>query len=260
MLPVVGRLPAVASPGRQRVVLLLAGLMGLLAAGCGTSAYEALLTQRLTDAKRLAPFTQLHPLTLVPDTRMRIRIPKLFSASYKIDSPHQQDGGKISPQRVQPPFLFMPGFQLCYEQFEMDAAATRLPFYCYLYALPANQGANLIAQIPIVLKQQFPDLAPAWEDTTVESEGGGNLAWKRLRVEGEQVFDARLQGKQNEFIKVPGVFELWLHETPDYIVMVGWRIPSSLQDKVHLLDLAPFTAGTLVIEPAPAEAPAQPAG
>lgn len=249
-------------PGASVRLALLAVLAALFTAGCGTGAYEQLMAQRLADVQRLAPFTELSPAVNLPGTRVKIRLPKRLTAAYKTDSPHPQDGPQIAPQRVQPPFLLMPGFQLCYEAFDRDQTQAKMPYYCYLYALPPNLGANLIAQVPILLKQQFPGQAPdpAWQDTTVVSESGASLAWKRIRVEGNQLFDVTpLNQPQGGFVPLPGIFELWLHEAPDYIVMVGWRIPSALEPNVQLLNLAPVTAATLTIDPAPAEAPAQPA-
>jgi hypothetical protein len=124
--------------------------------------------------------------------------------------------------------------------------------------MPVKPGLTLAAPIAAKLKQEFPGAAAAWEPAVVQSPAGAEVAWQKIRVEGEQFFDVQRQGKpQPEFMKFPGIFELWMYESADYIVLVGWRVPASLEDKVHLLDLAPFTAGTIVIDPPPAAAPAE---
>jgi hypothetical protein len=82
--------------------------------------------------------------------------------------------------------------------------------------------------------------------------------------------------------KFPAIFELWLYEAPNYVILIGWRAPKSIVgaasdqvnpalpaeavflqgpsgDKIDLDSLPILTAGTLTIDSAPA-AGAAPAG
>ncbi len=238
--------------------LLLSGC-GLLLSGCGTGAYDELMTQRLAELNRMGPFVALHGAQTLEGTRVKIRVPQVFKASYTELSSHPQDGPKIFAQRVQPPFMRLPGFRLCFEASELDAQNFRLPCYCYLAAIPVKPGLTLAAPIAAKLKQEFPAANAAWEPAAVRSPAGTEVAWQKIRVEGEQLFNVKRPSQpQPEFMKFPGIFELWMYESVDYIVLIGWRVPASLEEKVHLLDLAPITAGTIVIDPPPAEAGAAP--
>src|SRR5580700_1850610 len=105
------------SSPRKHLWPALVAWAGLLVAlgGCGTADYERLLTKRLNDLRSAEPFRTLFGPTELPDTPVKIRVPMAFKTSYMENSPHPEDGAKISPDRAQPPFLPLPGFKLCYE-------------------------------------------------------------------------------------------------------------------------------------------------
>src|SRR6188508_3802130 len=115
--------------------ILLAGTL----IGCGTSEYNRITAKRVADLRGEQKFRSLFAPTQLGDTPVRIRLPMIFPESYKEDSKHKKDGGKIAEDRVQPPFLKLPGFKICYEGFGNDQTpAKQYPFYCYLAALPGK--------------------------------------------------------------------------------------------------------------------------
>lgn len=229
----------------------------LATGGCGTGAYNEAFTNRLATLKRQAPFTVLTAPVTLTDTSVQICIPKAFTNQLNEGQADPQ-GGKIDPRRVQPPFLKLPGFKFAYEA-QHDNAGEITPYYCYLAALPTQdaKSATLASDLEIELKSAFPDWGGVWEETEVDSPSGGKVKWKMLEVKGLQFFDVDnpAQNKQ-EFKKVPGVFQLWLHENEHYQVLVGWRVTEAANQTLLLEKLARRSAGTLMIGPPPA--PPQP--
>jgi hypothetical protein len=245
--------------------------------GCGTADYESLLNKRVNDIRAVAPFRTLFGPTELPDTPLKIRVPMAFKNSYMENSPHPEDGPKISPDRVQPPFLPLPGFKLCYES-HVESAEGRPPFYCYLAAIPSKPGdaQKLASDLQAKLKAKFKDAPDAWEDVDANTPENKGLPWKKMRVTGDQSFHVR--DPAGLAVKdLPGVFELWMHDAGDYIVLVGWRAPTSIEGpagpppepsmsptgvviqavqevRPDFSTMPGLTAGTLSIEQ-PAEAP-----
>jgi hypothetical protein len=245
---------------------LLAGasLWVALLAGCGSSAYEELGNRRYQQIKLNAPFMPLWGYTQMPDAPVKIRVPRLFAVSFFQKSNHPNDRGRIAAGRVQPPFLQLPGFQMCYEVKPQNG----MPMYCYLAATPAAGDLNaLAADLQKQLKRVFPEKTPdAWESVECPSPTGQMISWKKIRVLGEQPFDMA-DGPPANFEMKAGVFELWLHDGGQWFVIVGWRIPNDqlafeggVNPNAFKLDkLAPLTAGTVVVGQAMPEAPADPA-
>ncbi|MEX0678220.1 MAG: hypothetical protein WD063_14160 [Pirellulales bacterium] len=205
-----------------------AGLMVLLA-GCGISRYDSLLEHRVASLRGEARFRHLYAATQLPGTPISIRLPMVFKDSYQENSAHKEDGAVISPDRLQPPFLKLPGFKLCYEGTN-DTGGARLPFYCYLAALPARPGDadKLASQLQAQLKKSFPQTPDEWQAVDANSPSGFSVHWRKIRVEGEQPFRVRT-AQQLESQNLPGIFELWIHDADDYVVLVGWRTPGSIE-------------------------------
>jgi hypothetical protein len=199
-------------------------------AGCGTADYEKVMNDRLNALRSAAPFLTLWGPTELPDTPIKIRVPMAFKNSYSENSPHPEDGAKISPDRVEPPFLPLPGFKLCYEA-HVETAEGRPPFYCYLAAVPSKAGdaQKLAADLQAKLKTKFKDTPEAWENVDANSPEGTGLPWKKIRITGEQPFRVREAAGGIASKNLPGVFELWMYEAADYVVLVGWRAPTAIE-------------------------------
>ena len=187
-------------------------LLGLSLTGCGTSQYSAFcLNARVEQLRSAAAFSGLYGPTQLTDTPVKIRVPTIFGKSYTEASDHKQDGGKISPDRVQPPFLPIPGFKICYEGTANDPGGNSLPFYCYLGAVPgqAGDGEKLGAKLQETLKQKFPSTPETWDEVDCRTPNGTNEHWRKIRVVGDQSF--RVLGAQKAEPKdMPGIFELWI--------------------------------------------------
>lgn len=197
--------------------------------GCGTSEYNRLATQRLGSARGEAKFRSLFGPTTLEHTPIKIRVPMVFRTSYREDSAHPIDGEIIDPDRLQPPFLRLPGFKICYEGFCTDPGVGRLPYYCYLAAVPGKPGdaEDLATELQAKLKEKFKDAPDEWDVVDAESPDGKAIQWKKLRVQGDQSF--RFLKDQKLSHELPGIFEIWICEKSDYTVMVAWRAPVSIQ-------------------------------
>ena len=124
-----------------RLVTCFGGLCLLAAfSGCGTSEYNHLADSPHSQLAAKAPFKILFGPTELADTPITIRVPTIFKEAYVEDSARPEDGAKINADRLHPPFLTLPGFKTCYEGHVNDFNANRLPFYCYLAAVPARPG------------------------------------------------------------------------------------------------------------------------
>ncbi len=236
--------------------------------GCGASEYNRLATQRLGMARGEAKFRSLFGPTELAGTPIKIRVPMVFRTSYRKDSAHPIDGEKINPERLQPPFLPLPGFKICYEGFCNDPGVGRLPYYCYLAAVPGKPGdaENLAQELQAKLKEKFKDAPDEWDVVDAETPNGKAVQWKKIRVQGDQPF--RFIKGQQMSQELPGIFELWICDKSDYTVMVGWRAPVSIQGpaagpaptslidllatprdvKLDLSSLPGLTAGTITVD------------
>lgn len=250
------------------VATLLIGVASLtFLPGCGGPAYESLLKKRLDYLRAGAPFRILYSSKRIADTPISVRIPLAFGKSYTPDSEHPDDNGPIRPDRIQPPFLPLPGFELCYED-TVNREGGRLPFYCYLAVVPNGDAERLRTDLQAKLKAKFPETPDQWDNVDAKTPEDKAVQWKRIRIEAEQPF---FVGREPEPRMMPGIFELWVHEAQNNVVLIGWRtptvidgkvVPPTRQDLLKLLtserqpdfsSMPALTAGTLKVEPLPDE-------
>jgi hypothetical protein len=252
---------------------LAAILLASMLLGCGSSEYNRMVSNRVADLRGEEKFRTLFAPTQLGDTPVRIRLPMIFQESYVEGSKHKEDGPQIAEDRLQPPFLKLPGFKICYEGKAYDQTPVKTyPYYCYLGVVPSKPGdaENLAKELQAQLKATFKDTPDQWESMDVDSPSGNAVQWKKIRVEGEQSFRFKQQNANKATpANLPGIFELWLCDKTDYVVLVAWRVPTSIQGVASVpvptslhalltgpkgnmkLDLATFpvlTAGTITVD------------
>jgi hypothetical protein len=236
----------------RRLILWLLLLTPL--AGCDTSAYVQRKSQRYIELKRASAFVGLfRDPTEIPETNFTIRLPQLFKLPFNEQSADPKEPDRaFDPRRLYPPFLQpFPGFKVCYETIDIDPTNNqRVAYYCYVGAkkLTPAEKPTFEAEILDQVKQSYPDAV--WAPVEVGTPDGGVLKWKRIVVNGPQPFYYDLVPTP-ELKNVPGKFQLWLYEAPGSDILLGWRVPDGLAQKIDLEDLATATAGTLVIKPTP---------
>ena len=159
----------------------------------------------------------------MPDTPIKIRVPIAFRESYTEESGHRSDKGRIKPDRFQPPFLTLPDLKICYEGHTDDpGGAGKLPFYCYLAYVPGGDATKISEDLQAKLKETFKDTPDEWQKVDARTPADTAVSWRMMRVTGDQQFYV---GNPSEAKTLPGIFELWIHETGEGVVIVAWRTP-----------------------------------
>lgn len=224
-------------------------LTPIVLSGCGAGSYEERMAeardQRQSSQSQQARFDdRLHGPTVMESTGARIRVPKVFEASYSIDSQHPGDGGRVDPGRVKPPFLQdFPGFFICYEAFG-PADGTNLAYYCYLGSMPA--GDDVEGKILAQLQAAFPSARPSFSEIEVQSPQNNAVSWQHVNVTANQPFAE--QGSSQSFARtVEGTFDLYIHEADGIVVIVAWRAPREVAEQISLDELMQLTAGTVSV-------------
>ena len=208
--------------------LLLATMSITVLSGCGGSAYESLTDRRLMKLRAGAPFKNLWGPTTIDETPYSVRLPLVFRKSFRPDSGHPDDKGRIKPDRFQPPFLQLPGQKLLYEGTASDGTGS-LPFYCYLAVVPQGDAEQLQAEMQAALKEVFPETPDTWENVDAKTPEEKAVPWQKIRVTGEQPFYT--SNSKDEPVAMPGIFELWVHKAEGDVVLIGWRTPTSIEGK-----------------------------
>jgi hypothetical protein len=257
--------------------LLAGGIVSTcgLIVGCGTSTYDTVLDRGVATLRTEGKFRGLFAPVQIPDAPFTVRIPVIFTDSYTPDSSHPDDGAKILPQRMQPPFMASQNnIKLMFEGKVKEGNET-LPYYVYLGASPVKPGEvdKFADAIEKGVKTILPaDQAPTWEAIDADTPMGKAIHWRKMRVTIDQPFFINVEGADKPEVKtMPGVLELWLHDAGEYAVVIVWRAPKQIEGpqqrefessggltmavpnaKPDLSKWPILTAGTLApVEPAP---------
>jgi len=173
----------------------------------------------------------------------------------------------VDPYRVLPDYLrsrdmtkTLYGHQRTYEGFAEVTSQQSLdkvtrPYYLYVFFMPKEDGKLISARElerdlrdKLIKKFGKKDVSE-WE--TVEppppTPSGGTMTWRRLKASGEQYWVA-YEDKVARFKIDSGDLILYLHSTPDYHVVLGWRCAPNVADAILLKQVAPICAGTVKVE------------
>ena len=244
---------------RVSIAVLLCALT-LLAAGCGTSPYNVAMTKTLNELKRKAPYASLTAPTEISGTTVKISIPKILT---RYITPETADAGglkgKISAERVKFLPFESPGVYCAYDE-DGEFSEGSSPMVCQIAVLPKSE-----LNVPHAVARKFEGKKFEGQLLQIEPvEGDKKIPWWKLRVEEPMTFDVypKDAAAPMQFKSLPGILEVWWHESDHYLVVLTWRVAKEIDDKVKLIELAPLTAGTIIVGPPPAEekpAEAQPA-
>ena len=227
------------------VILLPAGT--LMAGGCGTSEYERRVSKGTGDLKVGMIYSAIAPTpSEIPGTAISLRLPAFVNAqckAYTEESADPSGQGKVNPDRVQPPYLKLPGLRVCYEMIGIEATGEPRNFYCYLAVAPADQpaadGKPFEESVQAQLAARF-SAQPQWEEVKCPIQSGQTVDWKRISIKGPQKF-AKTLGQ--EFEELPGTFDLYTKEVDGQRVMIGWRFPTAVKEPIA--DTARLVAGSI---------------
>jgi hypothetical protein len=100
-----------------------------------------------------------------------------------------------------------------------------------------------------VLGSILRDPKAVWEDVAAKTPEGQSRNWKRIHFNAAQSFEVERNSNLADEV-MPGIFEMWVCETPGWDVMLGWRASEDAWDKckigdAKLSDLPELAAGTI---------------
>lgn len=270
--------PASAVPWR-----FACALVALAATGCGVEEYEARMDKTLKQLELADQFSMLErlPVTVAATplalTGVKMRLPSELTIRVMNENSVNPDtgGGKIPPEKLQPPFVALPGTVIISEGRVSDARGILVPFHVHVAvesldapspgeqkpadtAKPSDAARLGDAAKPVIKDSQavrdaiLAELTAAvgekepplmWESVVCASPVAGKppLEWQRLQVIHPQTFGI----SQSQHQVFPGVWSLWLYETPHRRVYLVWRVPETIADATKWEELAIRTAGTV---------------
>jgi hypothetical protein len=259
-----------------------------VAAGCGTAEYERRMQARLVELRHQAKFRSLNDVPselLEGSTELTIRLPIKAGVPMTTATPDQNDTSKpMDARRLQPPFLPLPGFKLCFEQM-IEAKGQQLPYTMYIAAEklpPLPEGAEKRDPVESTLVNQlqtaFPDGDFKWTDVQCSSPDPtstplpgvpptfGTVLWRSLEVSNDQEFFSIPDGGVQTYVTLPGTLKLFLYEHKEngdtrYFVLLGWRVPKTVLEEQKIppnetMDsLMNLIGGTIKVHPQTPAAP-----
>ncbi|HEY2838572.1 MAG TPA: hypothetical protein VGJ26_05460 [Pirellulales bacterium] len=244
---------------RSPAALVFQGLflVGLLAiCGCGKAEYERRVLANMIAAN--------DPLALgaaskIQGTELMIRLPQSINSNaraYVEGSTEPNSPAIVNPDRLNPPFMKIPGQRICYEVplLKPDDKENIAPLLWYLGVLspqdPLPNGKPIDQYAMETLGAAFkPPDQPPTSDTVVVN----GAQWQRVTEVAMQKFIGVDGSIHNEV----ATFQLLTGDVGGSRVVVAFRAPSTFLQQTRAVDLLPLVAAT--IAPPGAPAPAAPA-
>jgi hypothetical protein len=217
---------------------------------CGTPFYDLQAHQTWEELER-----GLHsgPTSVDGDqTGVSIQLPVLFdSKETKTFRPGSEEGNRpIAPERVQPPGLTIPGLRFTCETIYRDDQGRKLPVYCYLAVLPKGSAERTKVKDQLLQAAKAENPTAQWEAAVLE---GSSLSAEKLSFSGTQVFMPAGAIDNKQAVETGGRVDLYLVAAEHANVLVGFRAPIDIADRVSLTE-----AGLASIASIKSEKPAAP--
>jgi len=216
--------------------------------GCGRSEYERRLNatvQVLRTGGAKFP---------VPGTPLQLSMPRPNNDPFTLYIESSAEPGTnepVKPERLQPPFVKLPGFRCCFEMKRPDDGGGQLTYYCYMAATPAGElGSDGKPMEESIGAQAAAALnAQAVTDTvSCPAADGTSATWQRVTVTAPQSF---LGVAGAPPVTIPAVFQLYGHEIDGWRLIIVWRVPEKISKEI--LDMVPGMAGSVAVAPPAAE-------
>ncbi len=236
--------------------------------GCGTGEYEKRLQKQVAGLEKGSVFQQLYDPSPLEGTPIFVRVPKVFKQSLKEGS--IIDGSPVDPRRTKPPKVdLLGGLKIAYEAIIADSDGNETSYYLYFAVVDvakaektrftAQRTASTLkatgtakmhrgGKLYQSLEKAFPGAVTEWEDVQCPTFDGHKVVWQKVRATGNQEFYSIDRNKQQRYATVPGVLEFYVRQEGDLLVLIIWRIPTSIESQVKLAELAPLVAGSVTTE------------
>ncbi len=220
-------------PSGNLAVLAVAVASLVVLAGCGTGGYEERLSGCIRKLNAVA--NELRDPTPVAGANFTIRLPGTCQAALEGADQRRTNAGPIT----------LPGSLTVYEVMVRDSVGGEQPYYLYVGSVG---GGQKLAQVAAELQKQMKtQLTPQgeWVGVQAPTADGGANQWRMLRATGKQVFYCRDKAGAESYPTMDGLLEVYLHEQGGSIVLVAWRMPSTLEANSQLSRWAPLVTGSL---------------
>lgn len=228
------------------MLLLAAGLATIL--GCGVGDYRDRIdagVRALADASDTAGLYAAQPLGQTP---IAVRVPQAFTRPPLVAGVAiAEEGAPPDEVRVQPGLIDLPGLTYTYEEFVVDSEGGRIPYYLYISAADTGRSGfrDPTSRWVNQLRERFPDRQIGWEDVSCDTPQGRSVVWRRLRIEGEQVFYYVGKDGQGREQRLPGLFEVYYRVDGNWAVALAWRVPAMIAEHADVAKWGPIVAGAV---------------
>ena len=225
------------------------GLATTAFVGCGVEAYEARMEQRKKGLELEGKFNLLErkPFSVVdpakaPDVDVTLRRPLLFGPKVlnEQSGDPNQPSKPIPKDRVQPPFLEIPGFQLTFEELRRagDNGMRPISFYVGVQPIESESLDKLAAD----LKKAFPEADTSWKTERLLKPDGSMIEWKSIAVSGLMGF---YTPGFNAAESLPGRFAILVRDEAGHQVFLAARGPESAPETSQAVEALKMAAGTV---------------
>lgn len=228
---------------------LAAGLLLLLGicCSCGTSEYQRRLEDRIKELKTGSKFNILSPPVKVPGTSVSLRVPQDFN-DQTLTEGAVIDGKPVDLRRVKTNLIDIPDLKLTFEGFIVDASGGKQPFYLYVAVSTDPGKMNFTRNIHAELSGKFNNTT-GLTDYQVQTPEGRTSDWKTCRATGNQVFYYVTPNGDSSFRQMSGVMELLIHDENETLVILAWRMPSTLEQSKDFKTWINLVAGCVKVSP-----------
>lgn len=230
------------------VISILVAIL-LIVSGCGTGEYERRLADRTNRIRTESRFNELYAPQDLPGVPVAVRVPVKFTDPPLVEGAPDKAGQPVDPRRLKPIPLDVPWLKLTYEGMVDNPQGGKLPYYCYVGAVDMAAGgvANPAAAWSAELAGKGGTVAD-WTDFQGESPDGRTVPWRKLRFTGNQNFYTLDAGNQGQFVQLPGILDVYLHEENGFLLLMAWRMPSSVEQQVDPAKWAALMAGCFAVK------------
>jgi hypothetical protein len=208
--------------------------------GCGTGAYEKLLSEREGKAWDKKYVVDFSPEREVPGTPFLLRMPKLFATPF-CENGKTADGKSVDRRRSEPGELGLPPASLTYEMPIPDQAGGKQSSYCYMMVESVSKTGNLAKvstqlQSTLTAMSKAPDSGfegPLAVGTIRGNKRDGQITdWTEIRYVGKMNFFYIDKGGKEQYQPMPGVLRVYLHEEAGFLVAFVMRMPKSVDQLI----------------------------
>ncbi|MCA9267188.1 MAG: hypothetical protein KDA41_01895 [Planctomycetales bacterium] len=178
------------------------------------------------------------PTSIAQDkTGVSIQLPIVFDAKKRVA---YQPGGAAERDKLQPPQCEIPGLQTTFEMQLLDADRRKMPMYCYVGVVGPTSAERKSALDAILTQIKNVSPEAGWESKTID---GLAQPASKLSVSGSQAFTPGQAGMKPT--DVIGQFDVYVVPAEFATVIVGWRAPVDIAQRVSLFKAAEAAVGTI---------------